>query len=45
LASAIYRDDHWSHSTALTDENFDSFISEHVANGKTVIVRTIASEG
>jgi len=44
-ARPIYPDDHWDFSTKLTTENFNSFITENVDLGKTVFVRTIASEG
>jgi len=45
VVAGIYGPNHWSHATELTDSNFDSFIDENVANGKTVMVRFIASEG
>jgi len=41
----IYPEDHWLYSTKLTTDNFNEFIIEHVDAGKTVFVRTIASEG
>jgi len=40
---AIYPDDHWSYSTQLTEDNFDSFIETNVNEGMTVFVRWIAS--
>jgi len=43
--SAIYSDDHWSYSTKLTEDTFDSFIQEGIDAGKTVFVRWIASSG
>jgi len=43
--AAIYPDDHWSYSTKLTPDNFDSFIKTGVDSGKTVFVRWIASSG
>ena len=45
LAHGIYGPDHWKHATALTDDNFDSFIQSGLDAGKTVMVRFIASEG
>jgi hypothetical protein len=45
LAFGIYGPNHWSHSKELTNDNFDSFISTNLDEGKTVMVRFIASEG
>jgi hypothetical protein len=45
LASAIYPPDHFDYSTKLTNENYKSFISDNIAAGKTVFIRTIASSG
>jgi hypothetical protein len=45
LAHGIYGPDHWKHATALTDDNFDTFIQGGLDAGKTVMVRFIASEG
>lgn len=42
---AIYDADHWNFSTKLTEETFDSFISEGIEADKTVFVRWIASPG
>jgi hypothetical protein len=45
LASGIYPDGHWKHSTRLTEANFEPFIKETVDQGKTLFVRWIASAG
>ena len=45
LATAIYPEGHWEHSTRLTASTFVPFIKESVDAGKTAIVRWIASEG
>jgi len=44
-ALAIYPSDHWSYSTKLTEDNYEQFLSDNIAAGKTVLVRTIASAG
>lgn len=44
-ASAIYPTDHWEFSKKLTTENFTPSIEDAIAEGKTVFVRWIASEG
>jgi len=41
----IYPSDHWTRSTKLTKDNFDSFVKGHVDAGKTAFVRFIASSG
>jgi len=43
--AGIHSDGHWDRCTALSPENADDFVKEHVDAGKTVIVRWIASEG
>jgi hypothetical protein len=45
VAAAIYPDDHWDYATELTSSNFESFVKTNVDEGKTVLVRFIASEG
>lgn len=45
VASAIYPDDHWTYSTQLTESNFEKFIENNAAEGKTTFVRFIASSG
>ena len=40
---AIYPDDHWSHSTRLTTDNFESSVQAAIDEGKTMFVRWIAS--
>lgn len=45
IAYGIYPDKHWTFSTELTVDNFDSFVKDNVDAGKTVMVRWIASEG
>lgn len=42
---SIYPHDHWSYSTKLTKQNFDSVIQEAIDAGKTMFVRWIASDG
>ena len=42
---AIYPDDHWSFSTKLEADSSDSFVKQHVDDGKTVFIRFIASSG
>ena len=42
---AIYPEDHWTYSTKLTPDNYEEFLSSNLAQGKVVIVRTIASSG
>jgi hypothetical protein len=44
-ASGIYPPDHWTYSTKLTEENFDSWLETTIASGRTAFVRWIASEG
>jgi hypothetical protein len=43
LVSAIYPDDHWNYSTQLTKQNFESHLQSEIDNGRTVMVRWIAS--
>jgi len=43
--ASIHPEGHWDRCTALSPENADDFVKEHVDGGKTVIVRWIASEG
>jgi len=45
VANAIYPDDHWSHSTRLTTDNFESSVQAAIDEGKTMFVRWIASSG
>jgi len=45
LAQAIYPDDHWTYSTQLTKENFESTIQTEIDSGRTMFVRWIASSG
>ena len=45
VATAIYPDDHWSYSTQLNADNFESFIQGNLDAGKTTFVRWIASAG
>jgi len=45
FAQSIYPDDHWTFSTKLTEDNFDSHIQKEIDSGKTVFVRWIASPG
>lgn len=40
---AIYPSDHWSHSTQLTESNFEETIQAEIDAGKTMFVRWIAS--
>ena len=42
---AIYESDHWTYSTMLTNDNYESFVQDGIEAGKTVFVRFIASEG
>jgi len=45
-SGGIYPTGHWDHATKLTDQGaFNTFIKENVDAGKTVFVRTIASDG
>lgn len=44
-ASGIYPDGHFSRSTKLTVENFESSLTSAIDAGKTMFVRWIASEG
>jgi hypothetical protein len=41
--AAIYLDDHWSYSTQLTEENFQSTVQTEIEAGRTLFVRWIAS--
>lgn len=45
VAYGIYPESHWTYSSELTTDNFDSFVKDNVDAGKTVMVRWIASEG
>jgi hypothetical protein len=45
VSADIYPDDHWSYSTKLSVDSFDSFIKTNVDSGKTAFVRWIASSG
>lgn len=41
--AAIYPNDHWSYSTKLTQENFESTVQNEIDAGRTLFVRWIAS--
>ena len=41
--AAIYPNDHWSYSTQLTEENFESTVQTEIEAGRTLFVRLIAS--
>jgi len=43
--SAIYPEGHFDSVKELTTDNFDSWIQEQIDNGKTAMVRWIASPG
>ena len=45
LLGGIYPDNHWYHSVKLNSENMDATIEESIAEGRTLFVRFIASEG
>jgi len=45
VGGGIYPDGHWDLCTQVTAENANDFVKATVDSGKTLIVRTIASEG
>ena len=42
---SLYPEDHWSHSTRLTEANFESTVRSEIDAGRTLFVRWVASEG
>lgn len=44
-ALGIYPDDHWDYSTKLTMDNYKDVIQSTIDDGKTLMVRFIASPG
>jgi len=45
-SASLYPSDHFEYATKLTEQSaFNTFIKENVDGGKTVFLRTIASDG